>query len=181
METTLFASWTELISGLLVGIAFGFFLRKAYVTRFQVIVGQLLLKDFTVMKVMMSAIAFGSLGIYLLAPSSLLIDPAPLTGALVGGGIFGIGMAVMGFCPGTGIGALADGARDMWFGLLGMIVGAGIFAEFSETLTFGQEDQSTLSNVLGVSHWVIIALLFVGVFVLTKIDTKNTTTRAEQQ
>ena len=152
MVTALFAPWTELLSGLLVVTVFGFLLRKAYVTRFPVIVGQLLLKDFTVMKVMMTAIAFGSLGIYLLPHSSLLIDPTPLAGALIGGGIFGVGMAVMGFCPGTGIGALADGSRDMWFGVLGMIVGAGIYAELSTALNFGVGDQSTLEDVLGVSQ-----------------------------
>lgn len=161
MEIALFAPWTKLLSGLFVGILFGFILRKAYVSRFPVIVGQLLLRDFTVMKVMMTAIALGSVGIYLLAPEHLMIDPAPLWGALIGGGIFGVGMAVMGFCPGTGVAALADGARDMWFGLLGMVVGAGIFAEIAPLIDRGVPDDSTLSEVFGVSPWVIIPVLLI--------------------
>ena len=173
MEITLFAPWTELLSGLLVGVAFGFLLRKAFVTRFSIIVGQLMLKDFTVMKVMMTAIAFGSLGIYLLPGTSLLIGPSPLAGALIGGGIFGVGMALMGYCPGTGMGALADGSRDMWFGLLGMITGAGIYAELFDVVDFGQGCESTLHQDFGISHWPIIVILLIIVFALTKVKGEN--------
>ncbi|NGX53197.1 MAG: hypothetical protein KR126chlam5_01510, partial [Candidatus Anoxychlamydiales bacterium] len=60
----IFESFTKLISGALGGFAFGFLLRKAHVTRFNVIVKQLLLKDFTVMKVIFTAIIVGAVGIY---------------------------------------------------------------------------------------------------------------------
>jgi uncharacterized protein len=179
MNTVLFAPWHELIGGLFVGIIFGFLLRKGYVTRFNVIVNQLLLKDFTVMKIMLTAIAFGSLGIYsllyLFPTKELIINSTTLLTALLGGGIFGIGMAIMGFCPGTAVGALADGARDMWFGFLGMIVGAAVYAESFGWITknikpFAAISKKTLPMIFDISPWFIIGLIFCGLFVLLLFD-----------
>ena len=50
----------QLILGLVMGILFGFLLQKGGVTSYHVIVGQLLLKDFTVVKIMLSAVIVGS-------------------------------------------------------------------------------------------------------------------------
>lgn len=182
MNIAIFASNFDIISGLIVGFLFGFFLRKAYVTRFPVIVGQLLLKDFTVMKVMMTAIAFGSLFIYSLLyffpEKELIYNSTTIVAAIIGGALFGLGMVVMGFCPSTGIGALADGARDMWFGLLGMIVGAAIYAEVSpwfengirlpENIYFG-----TLPDYFSLSPWYFIAFFFVVIGIFLVIDRKK--------
>jgi uncharacterized protein len=46
------------------GIAFGFLLQKGGATKYDVIVGQLLLTDFTVLKIMLSAVLVGMIGIY---------------------------------------------------------------------------------------------------------------------
>ncbi|HPJ48542.1 MAG TPA: hypothetical protein PK162_06635 [Synergistales bacterium] len=54
----------QLLWGLAFGIAFGFLLQKGGVTKYDIIAGQLLLKDFTVVKVMLSAILTGMVGIY---------------------------------------------------------------------------------------------------------------------
>lgn len=169
METTLFAPWQEILSGLFVGIVFGFLLRKAHVTRFAVIVKQLLLKDFTVMKVILTAVFSASAGIALLRyfqpELALKIDPTTLFASMVGGGIFGVGMAVLGYCPGTAVGAVADGAKDVWFGLLGMIVGAAIYAESFEWIQEHVKPakdmvKTTLPEYFGVSEFVIIGLFF---------------------
>ena len=186
MNTVLFAPWYELIGGLFVGIIFGFLLRKGYVTRFNVIVNQFLLKDFTVMKVMLTAIAFGGLGIYTLMyffpTKAFVINSTTFFAALLGGGIFGIGMAVMGYCPGTGVGALADGARDMWFGLLGMIVGAALYAESFGWITqylkpIANISKKTLPSVFGVSPWLIIGLIFCGLLILLLVDRSTNNSR----
>ncbi len=177
METMLFAPCTTLLSGITVGFAFGFLLRKAYVTRFDTIVNQLLLRDFTVMKVILTAIAFGSIGMYALntfAPEHVfMISSTTLLSAAVGGALFGIGMATMGYCPGTGIGALADGARDMWFGMLGMIVGAALYAELFPWITTNLKPTAYMNTIalpelFGISPWIIIAAIMVmlgGLFV----------------
>lgn len=174
METTLFASWQEILSGLFVGIVFGFLLRKAHVTRFAVIVKQLLLKDFTVVKVILTAVVSASACIALLRyfqpELALKIDATTLFASMVGGAIFGVGMAVVGYCPGTAVGAAADGAKDIWFGLLGMVVGAAIYAESFEWI---QEQikpakdmvKTTLPEYFGVSEFVIVGLFLLGALV----------------
>jgi len=166
----------ELLSGLMVGIGFGFLLRKGHVTRFNVIVGQLALKDFTVMKIILTAIAAGSVGMYALMTwfpgYEFMIAPTTLLAAAVGGGIFGIGMAVMGYCPGTGVAALADGAHDMWFGVLGMITGAALYAQNYTWITGKLKPAccmttATLSHYFGMSPWVVIALIAFGLYALS--------------
>jgi hypothetical protein len=72
-------------------------------------------------------------GIYLLFDLGLVklsIKPLILGGNILGGMIFGIGWGIVGYCPATAMGALGEGRYDAAFGLLGMILGAGIFAEF---------------------------------------------------
>ena len=56
----------QLFQGLLFGIVFGFLLQKGGVTRYDVIVGQLLLEDFTVVKIMLSAVLTGMIGVHLM-------------------------------------------------------------------------------------------------------------------
>jgi len=181
METTVFlAPESTLLSGLFVGIIFGFLLRKALVTRFDVIVGQMLLRDFTVMKVIMTAIAFGSIGIYALhawyPELPWIISKATILSTVIGGGIFGIGMSLMGYCPGTGMGALADGAQDMWFGMLGMIAGAALYAELFPWITAHIKPTEsftkiTLPEYFNVSPWIVIAAVFCALGGLALFDT----------
>jgi len=51
----------QLMIGLFIGILFGFLLQKGGVTKYDVIIGQLLLTDFTVVKIMLSAVITGML------------------------------------------------------------------------------------------------------------------------
>lgn len=189
MNTFLFASFSELLGGLLVGIVFGFLLQKAHVTRFSTIVGQLLLKDLTVMRVILTAIAVGSFGLYFLKmvffDVELEISSTTLLAASVGGGIFGIGMAALGYCPGTCVAALAEKDRNARYGILGMLVGAGIYAEayswitlhFKPTSHFNKE---TLAEYFEISPWIFILALWFIVFLLAK-DTLATNWKNQQK
>lgn len=179
MNTALFASPFQLIGGLAIGLIFGFLLQKANVTRFSKIVGQLLLKDFTVMKVILTAIAFGSFLLYSIKyffPSvGLLIDPTTLATALIGGGVFGIGMATLGYCPGTCVGAAGEKSKDALFGIVGMILGAGFYAEISRWIhpvwkTHDQMNQATLAQHFDVSHWLFIGALCIAVISWVAIE-----------
>lgn len=51
----------QLVIGLGAGILFGFLLQKGGATYYDVIIGQLLLTDFTVVKIMLSAVVTGML------------------------------------------------------------------------------------------------------------------------
>ena len=180
MNTTLFSSPAEMMAGLFVGLIFGFLLNKAHVTRFSTIVGQLMLKDFTVMKVILTAIATGSLFLYAFKgyvfDVPLSISATTLVAAFVGGNIFGVGMAVLGFCPGTCVGALTLRAKDAWLGILGMIVGAGFYAEMfpwiRQTIKPEHEfSKITLSEHFGITPWFFIGgvvMVVVGLIFLDK-------------
>ena len=54
----------KLLLGLMTGFVFGFLLQKGHVTKYKVIVGQFLLRDFTVLKTMLTAVVVGGAGVY---------------------------------------------------------------------------------------------------------------------
>jgi len=160
-----------IIAGLVVGLVFGLLLQRAHVTRYNVILGQFLFKDFTVLKVMLTAIVTGGIGIYTMRQmgwiEGLHLKDAALMGSALGGLIFGIGMAVLGYCPGTGVGAIGDGSRHAIPGLLGMIVGAGLYAETfpaikdsllkTWTITVNDTSKITFVDLTALSPWLYLA------------------------
>ncbi len=154
----------RLIQGLLIGIIFGFLLQRAGVTRYDVIIGQLLLEDFTVLKVIMTAIVVGMIGIYYLKGRGK-IKLAPKRSSLLqvipGGLIFGVGFAILGYCPGTIAGAIGQGSIDALIpGLIGIILGAGLFAisydKLKPFLEKGRLKKATLPEILGLNHWKVV-------------------------
>jgi len=89
----------QLILGLLMGVIFGFLLQKGGVTNYDVIIGQLLLTDFTVIKIMLTAVITGMLGVHALRSLGLAqLHPKPgsLGASVVGGLIFGAGFGMLG-------------------------------------------------------------------------------------
>jgi len=116
-----FDPWNMLLLGLATGLAFGFLLQRGGVTKYPIIVGQFLWANHTVLRTMLTAIVVGSAGVlamHQLWDIKLHVKEATLWGNILGGGIFGIGMALLGYCPGTGIGAIADGSRHAIWGVL---------------------------------------------------------------
>ncbi|OPX69285.1 MAG: hypothetical protein A4E37_00556 [Methanoregulaceae archaeon PtaB.Bin056] len=167
----------QIVLGLLIGIAFGFLLQKGGVTEYSVIIGQLLLTDFTVVKVMLSAILVGMIGIHVMKARGLvrLHCKAGSVGAtVVGGLIFGAGFAVLGYCPGTAAGAFGSGALDAAVGIAGIVIGAGLFARLFPylervILNRGIFPAETVPEMLGVRPaWVVIvvSILIVGVLAM---------------
>lgn len=158
-----------LLYGLGTGILFGFLLQKARVIRYDKQISALLLKDMTIVKFMLSAITVGMIGVYLLKDLgmvSLSIKPAILGGIILGGLFFGAGWGLIGYCPGTAVGALGEGRVDAFWGILGMIFGAGLFAEVypwmtKTVLTWENYGKITLPDILKINHWFIIAIFVV--------------------
>ncbi|MBN1944199.1 MAG: YeeE/YedE family protein [Bradymonadales bacterium] len=151
--------------GLAFGLVFGFLLQKGGATKYDVIIGQLLLTDFTVLKIMLSAVLTGMIGIYLMK-SLGWVELRPKSGSLgrnvVGGLIFGVGFAVLGYCPGTIAGAIGNGYLDALVGgLAGILVGAGIYAALyprlrQGILKYGDYGNITLPQLLKVNDWVVV-------------------------
>lgn len=159
-----------LIYGLITGMLFGFLLQRGQILRYDKQLGALRFLDMTIVKFMLSSVLVGMVGVYLLKDlgiAKLSIKPTILGGAISGGLIFGIGWGLLGYCPGTSVGALAEGRWDGVWGTLGMLTGAALFAEaypvIKETvLTWGNFGAVTLPQVLGLNHWLIIIPFVIG-------------------
>lgn len=155
--------------GLLAGIVFGFLLQKGRVLRFEKQVGALLFRDMTIIKFMLSAILVGMVGILLLSQLGLIDlsrKPMNVGAVLIGGGLFGIGWAIMGFCPGTSVGALAEGRWHAAWAILGMLLGAAIYAELypffkATVLSWKDYGKIGLPESLGISPWLVVLVFWV--------------------
>lgn len=158
-----------LIWGLATGIAFGFLLQKGRVLRYDKQLGALRLIDMTIVKFMFSTVLVGMVGIYLLHDLGLIplsLKATILGGNLLGGLIFGVGWGLVGYCPGTSVGALGEGRIDAFWGILGMLFGAAVYAEVypqlkTTVLTWGNFGKITLPQLLGVNHWLVVAAMIV--------------------
>ena len=159
-----------LLYGLITGIIFGFLLQKARVIRYDKQIGALRLIDMTIVKFMLSTVLVAMVGTYLLKDIGLVklsIKPTILGAVILGGLIFGIGWGFLGYCPGTSAGALGEGRFDAIWGILGMLAGAALYAEAypgmkKTVLTWGDLGKITFPQVLGVNHWIIIAIVVIG-------------------
>ncbi len=122
---------------ILLGIFFGFALQRVGATNPQNIINMLRLKDLHLMKAIFFAIGISSTLLFILMAAGI-IDSSHLSvkssyvGVIVGGALLGLGFAVAGYCPGTGLTALADGRKDALFFVGGGFIGALIY-----TLVYG--------------------------------------------
>jgi len=165
----------QLALGLVMGFCFGFLLQRGGVTRYDVILGQLLLRDWTVVKVMLSAVIVGMVGIEVFRVkgwATLHKKSGSVGGTVVGGLIFGAGFAVLGYCPGTMAGAVGQGSLDALFGgIPGMLAGAAIYAGIypklrDNLLKKGAFGEVTLPELLRIprSATVVIGALLLAAF-----------------
>ncbi len=171
MFSNFFADPRTLLLGAVTGLVFGFLLQKGGVTRYNVIVNQFRFKDFTVLKTMLTAIVVGAIGIYGMLQlgliQGLMVKPATIAMNAIGGGIFGVGMVILGYCPGTALAAAGQGSRDAIVGIAGALVGAAVYTEaypwigrhIEPIASFGK---ITFVDLAHVSPWFIIIPLALG-------------------
>ena len=161
---------TPLLYGLITGVLFGFFLQRGAVLRYDKQVGALRLIDMTIVKFMLTSILVAMIGIYILKDMGLVklqLKPTILGAQIVGGLIFGLGWGVLGYCPGTQMGALGEGRWDAIWGIMGMLLGAALYAEAypfmkATVLTWGVYGKITLPQILGLNHWYVIIPFVIG-------------------
>jgi uncharacterized membrane protein YedE/YeeE len=115
---------------LVLGFLFGVALQYAKLNRYNVISGMATLENFAVAKAIATAIGVGVIIIAIeigLGLASYHIKPILLGGIAIGGVIFGVGMAILGYCPGTLPVSLGEGSVDALTGIFGGLAGGFIY------------------------------------------------------
>jgi uncharacterized protein len=188
------APWIEtdttaaaLVIALVCGIAFGAALERAGLGSARKLVGQFYRTDLTVFRVMFSAIVVAMLGVFWLARLGVLdlarvyVPETWVIPQLVGGLVFGAGMAMAGLCPGTSCVAAASGRGDGLAVLTGMFVGVLATGLAFEPLRALYEATPrgplTLPAWLGVPYGAVVlavvALALVGFRVARRIEVRS--------
>ena len=119
------------VLALTVGFVFGFLLNRARVTDSNVVEGQFCFRDFTMMKMLLPAIVVGGLGVLALVhfgQAIYYIKDANVLAVVLGGAMFGLAVAILGYCPGTALAATATGSLHALAAVFGMIAGAMLYA-----------------------------------------------------
>jgi hypothetical protein len=147
--------------GLLMGVVFGFALEKSRVFEPGIIVGQMQLRNFIMLKVFLAAVATGAVVLAVLNGFGYVkLGPkAALYGAdIVGGLILGVGISLAGACPGTTLAQIGAGYRDALFTLVGGLCGAVAYSYAEPTLSktfLGQGGGKLIfSDLAGIPYWV---------------------------
>lgn len=172
----------QIILAIVLGTLFGFVLHRVGASNPQRIIDMLRLKDFHLMKAILfgiavaSALLFVGMTIGIIEPSHLSVKTS-YWGVIGGGFILGLGWAIAGYCPGTGVAALGDGRKDALFFIFGGLIGALIYMLiFANVKSTGLLDEilggkSTLAltetsypaiidNIPGVMVALVIAIVF---------------------
>lgn len=171
-----FPEWANLLTGLIIGIVFGFALEQAGFSSCRRLAGMFYGYDATVLKVFFTAAIVAMAGSQLLSWFGLLdmrlvyVNPYYVSATIIGGVIMGAGFIMGGFCPGTGICALAIGKVDALFYILGGLVGAWLFAEtyplvYPVAMT-GFKGSVKLNDWLGISSGLFTFLVIVAAVIL---------------
>lgn len=166
-----------IVSGALMGIAFGFALEKSRVFEPGMIVGQMQLRNWIMLKVFLAAVATGAVVLAFLHGFGFVkLQPkAALYAAdIVGGLILGAGIALAGACPGTTLAQIGVGYRDAIFTLLGGLAGAVAFTYAQPWLAkslIGTGPKLIFSDLAGIPYWQgALALAVVIIVVLALME-----------
>lgn len=140
----------DILLAIALGGAFGVALDRVGASNPGYIIGMLRLSNLHLMKTILLAIGVASTLLFAGLMAGLL-DPGHLSvktaypGVILGGVLLGVGFAVAGYCPGTGLAAMATGRLDALFFVIGGLLGAGGYMLNHERV----EATGALDNFLG--------------------------------
>lgn len=153
--------------GLVMGLLFGLALEKSRVFEPGIIVGQMQLKNFTMLKVFLTSVAAGLVFLAILhGTGAIELGPkaTQLVSNIAGGLILGSGLVLAGACPGTSLAQIGAGYKDAWYILAGSLLGALFYGYIKAPvidplLAIGDFGKVRLDQILSVPFW-ILALIF---------------------
>ena len=169
---------TAVLLGLAIGAAFGLALEKSRVFEPGIIVGQMQMRTFIMLKIFLTAVTTGLVVMAALNGLGFIrISPkAAIWGAdMVGGLLLGAGITLAGGCPGTIWAQLGAGYRDAWFTLIGGILGAIAFTYAEPALRpliqWGASGRITVATETGAPFWMVaLGLAAILVVVLAVLE-----------
>ena len=160
---------TSILLAILIGAAFGFVLDRIGATNPNYIIGMLNLTKLHLMKTILLAIGvssvlmFGGLSLGLIDVGHLSVKAA-YAGVFIGGILLGTGFAIAGYCPGTGLAALATGRKDALFFIVGGLLGAAAYmGTYSGVKATGiladiAGGKATLGNIAGTEYPALLGI-----------------------
>ena len=161
-KTGAISAVTNLWLAIPIGFIFGFALFHAGFTDSRRIAWAFYFKDVGVPIVMFSAIATGMIGLWgmsligFLDISMVYMLPTYLLPMVVGGLLFGVGMVIGGYCPGTAIAAIATGKIDALIFIVGFLIGSLVFGDFFPV--WGDFFNSNYMGAFRLDQWLGIGL-----------------------
>lgn len=162
-----------MVSGLVCGILFGFVLENAGFGSPVKLTAQFRLTDWSVFKVMFTAIVVAAFGIWalqavgLLKPDTLFVPQALVMASAVGGALIGAGFAIGGYCPGTSMVGLSSGRLDALVFVLGLFIGTTAFvglygSAIRSMMAIGELiDGDTFADVYNIADPIMLGILAV--------------------
>lgn len=155
----------------LIGVGFGFFLERAGFGSAKKLTAQWFGKDWSVFRVMFTAIVVALFGMVFLDLAgimplgSLYLNSTYLVPQIIGGLLMGAGFVVGGYCPGTSFVGLASGRLDALVYIGGLFVGSIVFAELygliEPMMNAGAMGRITLYQFFGTSPLVVGVVVLV--------------------
>ena len=166
MENVIHQGHGSLALVFLIGIIFGGIIQYTRVDKFEKIAGFAMLKDTIVPKMLFLAIGLTSIGLYFMIETGWAnyhVKPIIVQGLVIGGILFGISMAILGKCPGTGPVSIAEGRIDVLVGAIGGLLGGLVFTlyydDFFKPLMGDSLGKLTLLDFFK-GHEDIVVLIF---------------------
>jgi uncharacterized protein len=168
---------------LILGFLFGAILQYAKLNRYNTISGMATLENYAVAKAISAAIGVGAIIIALeigLGFASYHIKPLILGGIAIGGIVFGTGMAILGYCPGTLAVSLGEGSVDALIGIAGALAGGLVYTLLLPSISsvLGPDlGNISLFTLIGQHHFIFYLLdILLGIgfvwaaFILNKME-----------
>jgi hypothetical protein len=166
----------DALGAIALGFLFGWSLHKAGLTHYARVVNVYRLRDLTVLRFMLTALAVGAVairaGVDLGFAAGAPVPPTSVLANAVGGVVFGVGMATAGYCPGTIVAEAGEGRLDAWVGgLAGLAAGALAFGLLQPVVMpalsrVGALGRVTFADLTGADPWLVL-LVFVELVALT--------------
>jgi uncharacterized membrane protein YedE/YeeE len=158
---------------LVFGFLFGAILQNAKLNRYNTISGMAMLKDLTMAKAIATAIGLGLILVNIeiaLGFASYHIKPLLLGGIIIGGLIFGCGMAILGYCPGTIPISMGEGSLDALTGFFGALAGGIVYTVIApsvKSLTGPDLGMPALISAFsGPSFGFIASIIIIGILIV---------------